>query len=37
MENIETNELLDCYKKVLDYIKSLEDKKKNIEKDMKDA
>ena len=28
MKDIETNELIDCYKKILEYIKKLESKKK---------
>lgn len=37
MENIDTEELLNCYKKVLDYLKALEDKKNEIEKSMENV
>ena len=37
MENIETEELLKCYEKVVEYLKTLEGKKKDIEKEMENA
>ncbi len=37
MENIETEELLKCYEKVVEYLKTLENKKKDIEKEMENA
>lgn len=37
MENVDTEELLKCYERVLSYLKSLEDKKKEIEKGMENA
>ena len=32
MDNIETKELIDCYKKIMEYIKKLEAKKADAEK-----
>lgn len=37
MENIDTEELLNCYKRIIDYLKTLEDKKKEIEKSMENV
>lgn len=32
MNNVNTDELLECYKKVLEYLKQLEGKKEEVEK-----
>ncbi len=37
MNDVDTKELIECYKKVLDYLKTLDNKKKEIEKDNHDA
>lgn len=37
MNNVETDELLECYKKVLEYLKKLDDKKKEVEKGIEDV
>ena len=37
MENIDTEELLNCYKRIIDYLITLEDKKKEIEKSMENV
>ncbi len=37
MEKIETKELIDCYNKILEYLKTLETKKAEVEKSMENA
>lgn len=37
MNSIETKELLECYKMVLDYLKKLDDKKVEVEKGIEDV